>query len=131
MRRTLFVIAVLTALVPPVGSRASVPVALFGEVSGYSTGTAIHSGVLETGSTRRTDVEVAFSGANVNPTGLGAALVNEMKQAFSGLPRRVTRAPGETQASRSAWPPPCRTWRTPTRSTPAVSPRGSLLPSPA
>jgi hypothetical protein len=82
MRRTLFVIALLTALVPPVGSRASVPFALLGEVSGYSTGTAIHSGVLETGSSRLTDVEVAFSGANVNSTGLGAALTNEMKQAF-------------------------------------------------
>ena len=80
MRRTLFVIALLAALVPTVGTSAQVvPLANF---SGYSTGTAFHTGVLEIDTMRLEDTEVAFSGANVNSAGIGPALANEMDQAY-------------------------------------------------
>lgn len=83
MRRILFVVALLAALVPTAGQSASAQVAPLAPFSGYSTGTALHAGALETsGTTRLVDTEVAFSGANVNSSGLGAALMNEMKQAY-------------------------------------------------
>lgn len=82
MRRTLFVIALLTALVPMAGTTSSAQVSPLADFSGYSTGTAVHAGALENGTTRLVDTEVAFSGANVNSRGLGAALMNEMDQAY-------------------------------------------------
>ncbi|MCA1836625.1 MAG: hypothetical protein LC721_09975, partial [Actinobacteria bacterium] len=83
MRRIFFVVALLAALAPMSGQSASAQVAPLSQFSGYSTGTAIHAGALETsGTTRLVDTEVAFSGANVNSSGLGAPLMNEMKQAY-------------------------------------------------
>ena len=83
MRRTLFVVALLAALVPITGQSATAqvltPLAPF---SGYSTGTAVHIDAIQNGADRLADTEVAFSGANVNSQGLGAALVNEMDQAY-------------------------------------------------
>ena len=82
MRRTLFVVALLTALVPAVGSSVNAQIAPLSQFSGYSTGTAVHAGALQSGTTRIADSEIAFSGANVNSGGLGAALTNEMTQAY-------------------------------------------------
>ena len=83
MRRILFVVALLAALVPTAGQSASAQITPLAPFSGYSTGTALHAGALETsGTTRLVDTEVAFSGANVNSNGLGPALMNEMKQAY-------------------------------------------------
>ena len=81
MRRILFVLALLTALVPMAGQSASAQVAL-AAFSGYSTGTAVHAGALQSGTNRIVDSEIAFSGANVNSAGLGAPLSNEMTQAY-------------------------------------------------
>jgi len=85
MRRILFVVALLAALVPTAGQSASAQVTPLAPFSGYSTGTALHAGALESGTTRLLDTEVAFSGANVNSSGLGAPLMNEMKQAYQLL----------------------------------------------
>ena len=82
MRRILFVVALLAALVPTSGQSASAQVAPLSQFSGYSTGTAVHAGALESGTTRLVDSEIAFSGANVNSGGLGVALSNEMTQAY-------------------------------------------------
>ncbi len=82
MRRILFVLVLLTALVPTAGQSASAQVAALAPFSGYSTGTAVHAGALQSGTTRIVDSEIAFSGANVNSAGLGAALSNEMTQAY-------------------------------------------------
>ena len=83
MRRILFVVALLAALVPTGGQSATAqvltPLAPF---SGYSTGTAVHAGALQVGTNRIVDSEIAFSGANVNSAGIGAALSNEMTQAY-------------------------------------------------
>src|SRR2546421_743872 len=65
MRRTLFVVALLAALVPTAGQSASAQVVALAPFSGYSTGTAVHAGALESGTTRLVDSEIAFSGANV------------------------------------------------------------------
>ena len=81
MRRTVFVLLLLAALVPTAGT-TSAQVIPMGQYSGYSTGTAVHIGALQHGTTRLVDTEVAFSGANVNSSGLGAALINEMEQAY-------------------------------------------------
>jgi hypothetical protein len=94
MRRTLIVAALLTALVPVVGSSASAQVAPLAPFSGYSTGTAVHAGALETATTRLVDAEIAFSGANVNSAGLGAALSNEMKQAYQPVAKAVDKSAG-------------------------------------
>jgi len=85
MRRLLFVLALLAALVPAAGQTASAQVAPLAPFSGYSTGTAVHAGALESGTTRLVDSEIAFSGANVNSAGLGAALSNEMAQAYQAV----------------------------------------------
>src|SRR5690349_4020746 len=78
MRRLLFVVALHAALAPAAGQSVSAQVAHFATFSGYSTGTAVHAGALQRGTTRLVDSEIAFSGANVNSAGLGAALSNEM-----------------------------------------------------
>src|SRR5687768_1742754 len=82
MRRILFVLALLTALVPTLGNPVSAQVAPLAPFSGYSTGTAVHADALQVGSNRLVDGEIAFSGANVNSAGIGPALVNEMTQAY-------------------------------------------------
>lgn len=82
MRRILFVLALLTALVPTTGNRVSAQVAPLAPFSGYSTGTAVHADLLTSGTTTLEDTEIAFSGANVNSEGLGVALTNEMAQAY-------------------------------------------------
>ena len=82
MRRILFVVGLLAALVPTAGQPASAQIAPLAPFSGYSTGTAVHIGAVERDATRLADTEVAFSGANVNSSGLGAALMNEMQQAY-------------------------------------------------
>ena len=82
MRRILFVVALLAALVPIAGQSASAQVTPLSQFSGYSTGTAVHIDGLQNGTTRIVDTEVAFSGANVNSGGLGPALINEMDQAY-------------------------------------------------
>jgi hypothetical protein len=84
MRRILFVLALLTALVPISGNPVSAQVAPLAPFSGYSTGTAVHVGALEALPTRILDTEIAFSGANVNSEGLSAALSNELAQAYQG-----------------------------------------------
>lgn len=94
MRRTLFVLLLLTALVPPVAMSASAQVLPIAQFSGYSTGTAVHVGALELGTTRLVNTEIAFSGANVNSGGLGAALSNEMKQAFQPLAKATDKSAG-------------------------------------
>ena len=94
MRRTLFVVALLAALVPTAGQSASAQVAPLSQFSGYSTGTAIHTGVIESGTTRLEDTEIAFSGANVNSGGLGAALSNEMAQAYQSATDASDKAAG-------------------------------------
>jgi hypothetical protein len=66
MRRILFVLALLTALVPTLGNPASAQVAPLAPFSGYSTGTAVHVDALQNGASRLLDTEIAFSGANVN-----------------------------------------------------------------
>lgn len=85
MRRILFVLTLLAALVPTGAQSASAQVAPLAQFSGYSTGTAVHVGALSSGTTQLVDTEVAFSGANVNSAGLGAPLVNEMNQGFQDL----------------------------------------------
>jgi hypothetical protein len=85
MRRLLFVVALLAALVPTAGQSASAQVVALAPFSGYSTGTAVHAGALQNGTTRLVDSEIAFSGANVNSAGLGAALSNEMAQAYQDV----------------------------------------------
>src|SRR5688572_33159428 len=82
MRRILFVVALLAALVPTAGQSASAQITPLAPFSGYSTGTAVHIDALQNGANRLSDTEVAFSGANVNSQGLGGALVNEMDQAY-------------------------------------------------
>src|SRR5688572_835818 len=95
MRRTLFVIALLTALVPMAGTSSSAQVVPLAQFSGYSTGTAVHAGVLDNGPTRLEDTEVAFSGANVNSGGLGTPLTNEMKQAFQMVAKAADKSAGK------------------------------------
>src|SRR5437588_11914624 len=85
MRRILFVLTLLAALVPTAGQSASAQVVALAPFSGYSTGTAVHAGALDNGTTRLVDSEIAFSGPNVNSAGLGAALSNEMAQAFQDV----------------------------------------------
>ena len=85
MRRLLFVVALLAALVPTAGQAASAQVVAVAPFSGYSTGTAVHAGALQNGTTRLVDSEIAFSGANVNSAGLGGALSNEMSQAYQDV----------------------------------------------
>jgi len=82
MRRILFVLTLLAALVPTGAQSASAQVAPLAQFSGYSTGTAVHVGALQSSATRLVDSEIGFSGANVNSAGLGAALTNEMTQGF-------------------------------------------------
>src|SRR5687768_16259134 len=84
MRRTLLITALLTALVPVATTTADAQtqIAPLAPFSGYSTGTALHVGALESGTTRLVDTEVAFSGANVNSAGIAGALMNEVKQAY-------------------------------------------------
>ena len=82
MRRILFVLTLLAALIPTAGQSASAQVVALAQFSGYSTGTAVHAGALQSGTTRLVDSELAFSGANVNSAGLGAPLTNEMAQGF-------------------------------------------------
>lgn len=94
MRRILFVVALLAALIPTAGQSASAQVAPLSQFSGYSTGTAVHAGALESGTTRLVDSEIAFSGANVNSGGLGAALSNEMKQAYQSVAKAGDKAAG-------------------------------------
>jgi len=85
MRRILFVVALLAALAPTAGQSASAQIAPLSQFSGYSTGTAVHAGALESGTTRLVDSEIASSGANVNSGGIGPALTNEMKQAYQSV----------------------------------------------
>ena len=94
MRRTLFVVTLLAALVPTAAPTASAQVTPLGQFSGYSTGTAVHAGALESGATRLVDSELAFSGANVNSGGLGAALNNEMAQAYQTVAEAGDKAAG-------------------------------------
>ncbi|MDQ1496897.1 MAG: hypothetical protein QOD57_5569 [Actinomycetota bacterium] len=94
MRRILFVVALLAALVPTAGQSASAQVAALAPFSGYSTGTAVHAGALESGTTRLVDSELAFSGANVNSGGLGAALPNEMAQAYQSVAKAGDKSAG-------------------------------------
>src|SRR5687767_8857759 len=94
MRRILFVLALLTALVPISGNPVSAQVAPLAPFSGYSTGTAVHIDGLQNGATRLVDTEVAFSGANVNSAGLGAALINEMDQAYQQATTEADMAAG-------------------------------------
>lgn len=82
MRRILFVVALLAALAPTAGQPASAQITPLSQFSGYSTGTAVHAGALESAGTRVVDSEIAFSGANVNSGGIGPALTNEMTQAY-------------------------------------------------
>jgi hypothetical protein len=96
MRRILFVVALLAALAPTAGP-ASAQVTPLAQFSGYSTGTAVHAGALQSGTTRLVDSEVAFSGANVNSGGLGAALSNEMTQAY-----QVAAKAGDKSAARGS-----------------------------
>lgn len=91
MRRLLFVLVLLTALVPTAGQPASAQVAL-APFSGYSTGTAVHAGALQSGTTRILDSEIAFSGANVNSAGLGAPLSNEMTQAYQTVAKAADKS---------------------------------------
>lgn len=94
MRRILFVVGLLAALVPTAAQTASAQVTPLSQFSGYSTGTAVHAGALESGTTRLVDSEIAFSGANVNSGGLGAALSNEMKQAYQSVAKAGDKAAG-------------------------------------
>jgi hypothetical protein len=94
MRRILFVLALLTALVPTTGNPVSAQVAPLAPFSGYSTGTAVHAGALENGPTRLVDSEIAFSGANVNSSGLGVALTNEMAQAYQAAAKAGDKSAG-------------------------------------
>jgi hypothetical protein len=94
MRRILFVLVLLTALVPTAGSHVSAQVAPLAPFSGYSTGTAVHIDALQNGTDRLLDTEVAFSGANVNSAGLGPALVNEMDQAYQQATTEADMAAG-------------------------------------
>jgi hypothetical protein len=97
MRRILFVLALLTALVPTLGNPVSAQVAPLAPFSGYSTGTAVHAGALQVGTNRIVDGEIAFSGANVNSAGLGVALTNEMTQAY-----QVAAKAGDKSAARGS-----------------------------
>ena len=97
MRRLLFVVALLAALLPTAGQSALAQVAPLSPFSGYSTGTAVHVGALEMTPTRLVDTEIAFSGANVNSAGLGAALSNEMTQAY-----QVAAEAGDKSAGRGS-----------------------------
>ena len=94
MRRLLFVVALLAALVPTAAQSASAQVTPLAPFSGYSTGTAVHAGALESGTTRLVDSELAFSGANVNSGGLGPALANEMAQAYQTVAKAGDKAAG-------------------------------------
>jgi hypothetical protein len=94
MRRLLFVVALLAALVPTAGQSASAQVVALAPFSGYSTGTAVHAGALESGTTRLVDSEIAFSGANVNSGGLGAALTNEMAQGYQSVAKAGDKSAG-------------------------------------
>src|SRR5207244_10944385 len=94
MKRLLFVVALLAGLVPAAGQSASAQVVALAPFSGYSTGTAVHAGALESGTTRLVDSEIAFSGANVNSAGLGVALSNEMKQAYQSVAEAGDKAAG-------------------------------------
>jgi len=94
MRRLLFVVALLAALVPTAGQSASAQVVALAPFSGYSTGTAVHAGALESGTTRLVDSEIAFSGANVNSGGLGAGLTNEMAQGYQSVAKAGDKSAG-------------------------------------
>jgi hypothetical protein len=94
MRRLLFVVAMLAALVPTAGPSASAQVTALAPFSGYSTGTAVHAGALQNGTTRLVDSEIAFSGANVNSAGLGAALSNEMAQGYQAIAKTGDKSAG-------------------------------------
>jgi len=85
MRRLLFVLTLLAALVPTAAQSASAQVAPLAPFSGYSTGTAVHAGAITNAPTQLADSEIAFSGANVNSAGLGAPLTNEMMQGFQDV----------------------------------------------
>ncbi|HZI39719.1 MAG TPA: hypothetical protein VFF24_15545, partial [Acidimicrobiia bacterium] len=82
------------ALVPTAAPSASAQVAPLSQFSGYSTGTAVHADALQNGTSRLEDTEVAFSAANVNSGGLGAALVNEMDQAYQQATTVADKAAG-------------------------------------
>jgi hypothetical protein len=99
MRRTLLITALLTALVPVTGTTADAQtqIAPLAPFSGYSTGTAVHVGAIQSGATRVVDTEIAFAGANVNSAGLGAALSNEMTQAY-----QVAAKAGDKSAARGS-----------------------------
>ena len=94
MRRLLFVVALLAAVLPTGGQSALAQVAPLSPFSGYSTGTAVHIDALQIGEQRVADVEVAFSGANVNSQNIGPALVNEMDQAYQQATTEADKAAG-------------------------------------
>ncbi len=94
MRRLLFVVALLAAVLPTGGQSALAQIAPLAPFSGYSTGTAVHIDALQNGTTRLLDTEVAFSGANVNSQNIGPALVNEMDQAYQQATTEADKAAG-------------------------------------
>jgi hypothetical protein len=94
MRRLLFVVALLAAVLPTGGQSALAQVAPLSPFSGYSTGTAVHIDALQIGDQRVADIEVAFSGANVNSQNIGPALANEMDQAYQQATTEADKAAG-------------------------------------
>src|SRR5215210_5361897 len=86
MKRLCWGLLVLFASVTPIGAApagaapADFPAADF---SGYSSGAAIHAGLLQaaTEGPRLVDTEVAFSGAAVASQGFKGAIHDELKQA--------------------------------------------------
>src|SRR5690242_2402512 len=52
-------------------------------IKASATGTVVHAGALQNGSTRAVDSEVAFSGAAYNSKGIATALLNEMQRPYA------------------------------------------------
>ncbi|HVL82114.1 MAG TPA: hypothetical protein VM840_11055 [Actinomycetota bacterium] len=71
-------VLLLAAYAPPTAS-SQVPYAE-AVFSGYSTGTAIHADALQSGTVRVANVDVSFSGAAVDSTGLSGPILNEMQR---------------------------------------------------
>ena len=62
--------------------QAQVPYAS-ADIKASATGTVLHAGALQSGSTRLLDGELAFSGAAYNSEGLTSALSNEMQRQYA------------------------------------------------
>ena len=96
MRRTLLITALLTALVPVIGTTADAQtqIAPIGPVLGLQHGHRRSCGCPPSWRNPLVDSEIAFSGANVNSAGLGAPLINEMTQAYQVLAKAGDKAAG-------------------------------------